>query len=88
MIIFTASDSSEGEEESLDPSKDTAPLIKSQHTVCLPGTEEDWEDVMKVSLPRVPPSCGVRDRGLSSTGPLGGDCGPPPSGPGYQLSSC
>lgn len=33
MIIFTASDSSEGEEESLDPSKDTAPLIVPAHCV-------------------------------------------------------
>ena len=50
MIIFTASDSSEGEEESLDPSKDTAPLIVPAHCVP-PGDRRGLGGSRRVTQP-------------------------------------
>lgn len=48
MIIFTASDSSEGEEKSLDPSKDATPLIVPAHCVP-PGDRGRTGRMVKVS---------------------------------------
>lgn len=70
MIIFTTSDSSEGEEKSRDPSKDAAPLVVSAHCVP-PGDREGLGGWWRCPEFRPLLSCGERDRGLSRQGALG-----------------
>lgn len=48
MIMFTANDSSEGEEKSLDPSEDATGLIFPAHCVP-PGDRGSAGKMMKVS---------------------------------------